>query len=267
MNRNFPFDPSLKHHFYISIGLAIWIFVFLFTTEPLDVSEFTELEMLIYMPLYGLLGAICYLLILPLQGYLFHKKDKKWTLFSEFIFLTLFCIISVFLARMFYLFAVVPNEPNPYSFTYHFKSILFPALLTILPIVIIGRYAFGKFKEKQLEATKIEISGEGNYEGLRLFKNDLICIQSADNYIEVHYLSGEVVKKTLIRNKLSTIEKEHKDLVRTHRSYIINPYHFMQWKTNNGKLFVELSHSIFTPVSNTYKNEVKSILNSTTTEL
>ena len=133
-----------------------------------------------------------------------------------------------------------------------------------MPIIILGRFAFGKYKNKKTEALKIEIKGEGNYEGLRIFFNDIISIQSSDNYIEVFYVSGNELKKNLIRNKLSVIAEEFPELLRTHRSYLINPYHFLQWKTANSKLFIILFHHIEVPVSRTYQANVKSILNSTT---
>jgi DNA-binding LytR/AlgR family response regulator len=147
---------------------------------------------------------------------------------------------------------------------YHLKTVLIPAFSTILPIIIFGRFAFGKYKNKQTEAQKIEIKGEGNYEGLRLFLNDVICIQSSDNYVEVFYLSRTELKKSLIRNKLSALADEFPQLLRTHRSYVINPFHFSQWKTTNSKLFVLLSHHIEVPVSRTYQKDVKAVLNSTT---
>ena len=157
------------------------------------------------------------------------------------------------------------NDRNPYDLWYMLKSIFFPALLTILPIIIIGRFAFGKYKNKKTEAQKIEIKGEGNYEGLRLLLNDVICIQSSDNYVEVFYQSGNEVKKSLIRNKLSVIADEFPEFLRIHRSYLINPYHFLQWKTEKSKLFVVLFHHIEVPVSRTYQKDTKAVLDSTTT--
>lgn len=156
------------------------------------------------------------------------------------------------------------NENNPYELWYMLQRIFLPAIATILPIIIFGRFAFGKYKDKQIEAKKIEIKGEGNYEGLRLFLNDIISIQSSDNYIEVFYVNGKELSKTLIRNKLSVIANEFPELLRTHRSYLINPYHFLQWKTEKSKLFVILFHHIEVPVSRTYQSNVKSLLNSTT---
>ncbi|WP_245891980.1 LytTR family DNA-binding domain-containing protein [Polaribacter glomeratus] len=264
MNKKYPFDPSLKHHFIIAFGLAIWIFVFLYFTEPLDVSEFQKSEKLIYLPLYGLLGAFCYLVFLPIQNYIHKKNDQNWFVKSEILFFLIFILVSIVIARIFYLYVIVLGEQNPYTLWYHLKTVLIPAFSTILPIIIFGRFAFGKYKIKQTEAQKIEIKGEGNYEGLRLFFKDVVCIQSSDNYVEVFYLSGTELKKSLIRNKLSVLADEFPQLLRTHRSYLINPFHFSQWKTANSKLFVLLSHHIEVPVSRTYQKDVKTVLNSTT---
>jgi hypothetical protein len=261
----YPFDPSIKHHAIIAFGLSIWIFLFLYFTEPLDVNELNNTQKLIYLPIYGLIGGFCYSIFIPFQVFLFKKGKQFWSLGSELLFLITFIVLSSILARLYYLYVVVAGQPNPYTLGYYITDILFPAITIILPILIFGRFAFGKYKEKKLEESKIEIKGEGTYEGLRLLLNDLICIQSSDNYIEVLYYSGKEIKKSLIRNKLSVIAEEFPELIRTHRSYIINPFHFQQWKTEKGKLLLELSSSIFIPVSTTYKTNVKEVINSATT--
>ena len=264
MNRSYPFDPSIKNHFLIAVSLALWIFIFLYFTEPLDVHEFNNLEKLIYLPLYGFLGAFCYLLFLPLQYLLYKKNLQNWFLKTEVLFLITFTLLGIIAARLFYLYVVVLGQPNPYTLSYHLTKLILPALATILPIVILGRFAFGKYRGKKTEAQKIEIKGAGNYEGLRLFFNDVICIQSSDNYIEVFYVANQELKKTVIRNRLSIIADEFPEFIRTHRSYLINPHHFLQWKTEKSKHFVILCHHLVVPISRTYQNDVKAILNSAT---
>lgn len=264
LKTTYPFDPNLKHHIIIGLLLALWIFSFLYFTEPLDVSEFGNQEKLIYLPGYGLIGGLCYILFLPFQAYLYRIGNKRWTLLNELVFFIVFCVFAISISRLYYLFVVVPNEPNAYSLSYMLTDIYFPALITILPILIIGRYAFGKYSTKKLEAKKIEIQGEGNYEGLKLFIDDLICIQSSDNYIEVFYTSGKELKKTLIRNKLSKIDEEFEELFRTHRSHLINPIHFLSWNVENGKHFLMMNYDISVPVSKTYLIGLKSTLNFTT---
>lgn len=264
MNIKYPFDPLLKHHVFIALGLGIWIFLFLYVTEPMDVNEFGDREKLIYLPIYGIIAAVCYMLFMPLQYLLYRKSGYNWRLKHELLFLLCFVVVTMSFARIYYLLIIVADQPNPYSLWYHIKSIFLPALTVTLPIVIINRFALGKYKEKKLEQRKIEIEGEGQYEGLRLIPNDLICIKSADNYIEIFYLNGPSLKKTLIRNKLAYIANTFPELLRTHRSHIINPFHFKLWKTENGKHLLQLSHDIEVPISKTYLELVKTQLNFTT---
>ena len=154
MKRFFPFDPLLKHHVLISLLLAIWVFVFLYFTEPLDVQEFYESEKLIYLPGYALVAGLCYLFFLPLQNFIYHKGNKQWTIFSEIIFILTFTFISITIARCFYLYVVVANQPNPHTLDYMLTAIFLPAVTTILPTILIGRFAFGKYYEKRLEDQK-----------------------------------------------------------------------------------------------------------------
>ncbi|WP_299767195.1 LytTR family DNA-binding domain-containing protein [uncultured Dokdonia sp.] len=262
--KKYPFDASLKHHLLVGLALAIWIFIFLYFTEPLDVNEFGDREKLIYLPFYGLIGALCYIIMLPLQNFLYKRSDKQWSLKNEIIFNLAFIVFSFVLARTYYVYVIVYGESNPYTLWYYTTSIFIPAIVTILPIVLAGRWALGKYKNKRLEEAKIEIQGEGNYESLRLLFNDLICIQSSDNYVEVSFLDNNTLKKQLIRNKLSVVESSFPELIRTHRSFLMNPYHFQSWKTENGKLAIVASNAIFIPISKTYSTAVKTTINSTT---
>lgn len=264
MKNSYPLDLTLRNHMLLGLGLLVWIFCFLYFTEPLDVSEFNQKEKLIYLPIYGFIGGVVYCLFIPFQFLLYQKNQQRWTVLLEIIFSITFLLFCIILARSYYLYIVVAGEPYPYSIGYFLKSIILPAALVILPIMLVARYALGKYYEKRINQSKIEIQGEGNYEGLKLFLNDVICIQSADNYIEVHYLSNTTLKKSLIRNRLSSVADDFPEFLRTHRSYIINPYHFVQWKTEKGKLSIELSHSIEVPISNTYKSQVKAVIHSTT---
>ncbi len=264
MNYKYPFEYHLKSHLLIGFGLALWIFVFLYFTEPLDVNEFGPNEKLIYLPLYGLVGALAYLIILPFQSFLYRKNRGNWYLQSEFLFTLLFVVFGLLVKRSVYLYVIIAGEPNPYSLWYFITSIFLPAISTILPIVLIGRFAFGKYREKKIEDSKIEITGEGTYEGLRLELKELIAIKADDNYVEVFFEQGGNLKKQLIRNRLSKVSDDLPELLKTHRSYLVNPIHFRQWVTQNGKLSMRVSHEIEIPVSRTFATSVKEAIQLTT---
>ncbi|GAB5529659.1 MAG: hypothetical protein Roseis3KO_14360 [Roseivirga sp.] len=248
----------------IALGLVIWVFVFLYFTKPLDVTEFGPREQLIYLPLYGVFASLCYLASLPFQYWLYKRQGQRWSVRSElgqFLFLFVFAFVVV---RLVYFYIVMDSHPYAYTILYFFTNIYVPAVLTIFPMIAISRWSFGKYKEKKLEEQKIEIKGTGNYESLRLALNDLICIQSSDNYVEVTYKEEGEIKKQLIRNKLTAVEEARPELIRAHRSYLINPHHFKQWRTGNRKVNVVLTSDMEVPVSKTYHEAVETAVNSTT---
>ena len=260
----YPFEPAFKHHAIIAAALAVWVFVFLYFTEPLDVNEFGTQEKLIYLPLYGLFNALCYLMVMPFQHWLFEQKHNQWTVLSELKLMAVLVLATFITSRLVYFYIVMDANPNSYTLDYFASHIFLPAIVTILPIILIGRWSFGKYKEKRLDDQKIEIKGSGNFESLRLQLNDLICIQSSDNYVEITYKEDGSLKKQLIRNKLAEVENSRPELVRTHRSFLINPYHFKQWKTGNRKVNVVLTSDIEVPVSKTFQTAVELAVNSAT---
>lgn len=264
MIRKYPFDPTIKHHIILALALGVWIFVFLYVTQPLDVKELDPDDQLYYLPFYALVGTVSYLLIFPTQ-YLIRKFfSGPWTILHELGFLIVLIGVGWAGAWNYYYYGVIEQHPNSYSLGYFSKAVFFPAISTIVPPLFIGRFAFGKYKEKKLEEQKIEIKGSGQYESLKLYPNDLICIQSSDNYVEVVYQEGGTLKKQLIRNKLTAVEESLNLTVRTHRSYLVNPTHFKQWQRANRKVNLILSHDLEVPVSKTYQDAVETAVNSTT---
>jgi hypothetical protein len=256
MKKNYPFDPLLKNHLGIALGFGIWIFIFLFFTEPLDIQVFSFKEKLTFLPLYALAGAIVYILALPFQQFTYTKNNKQWFVINELMFFAVLLVLGLVIFRILFLFIV-----HNYTLWEFIEIFFLPAVLTLLPIIILSRWAFGRYFEKKLEETKIEIKGSGNYENLRLFFNDIVYIQSADNYIEVSYLENSILKKALIRSKISSVKETFPKLLQTHRSYIINSFHFKQWQTKNSKTELLLINDITIPVSKTYLDDVKTNLN------
>ncbi len=255
MKNKYPFDPFLKHHFIIAFGFGIWIFIFLFFTEPLDTQIFTFTEKLTFLPLYGLAGVMGYLLVIPIQQRLYKHNQKQWFLKDELLFFAALLFVGLLIFRP--IFLLIVNNYTLWEFIQYFY---FPSLLTLLPIIILSRWAFGRYFEKQVEDSKIEIKGAGNYENLRLFFKDLVYIQSSDNYIEISYIENGILKKSLIRNKISSVKETYPELLQTHRSYLINPFHFKQWHVKNGKTAIVMTNDINIPVSKTYIEKVKSRL-------
>ena len=160
MKNKYPFDPNLKNHLLIAFGFGLWIFIFLFFTEPLDIQVFSFKEKLTYLPLYSLAGAMVYLLVLPIQRISYKKNKQQWFLSNELGFFAALLVVGLLIFKP--IFSVIVNNYTLWEFLQLF---FIPAALTLLPIIILSRWAFGRYAEKKLEDSKIE-----KYKALEIMK-------------------------------------------------------------------------------------------------
>jgi DNA-binding LytR/AlgR family response regulator len=133
-------------------------------------------------------------------------------------------------------------------------------LAIILPFILIGRYITGKFSENNIIEDKIVIKGKGKLDFIALKPNELVFVQSSDNYIEVNFIEKDIIKKKIIRETISEIQRSFPFLLKTHRSFLINPIHFKHFKTENKKLLIEVGFGYRIPVSRNLQASIKSEL-------
>lgn len=85
-------------------------------------------------------------------------------------------------------------------------------------------------------------------------------LDSADNYVQIHYLNAGKFEKLLIRNSLKNIEWRFRDkgLVRCHRSYIVNLNLVKLFRRQEGEIFLDFGDERLPaiPVSKSYGESV-----------
>ncbi|WP_452601455.1 LytTR family transcriptional regulator DNA-binding domain-containing protein [Pontimicrobium sp. MEBiC06410] len=263
MNKNYPFYSILQNHLWITLGLALWVFLFLYFSEPFDINRFSENEKIFLLPIYALIQGICYSIPLLYQNFVY-RKQQQWFFKNEAVFLILLISIGAILNFLFYKIIIVDNDPGTYSFFQYFKWIYLPAVAIILPFVIVTRIILGKLYNPKESNDKITIKGKGKYDFITLKQEELLFIQSSDNYIEINFIQNNTVQKKLIRGTISEVESTFPELLKTHRSFLINTIHFIQFKTENKKLFIDLGYGNAIPVSRNLQQAVKSKLQPTT---
>ena len=95
---------------------------------------------------------------------------------------------------------------------------------------------------------------------LSVAKENLLYIESADNYISIWYLKNEQLKKQLVRTTLKETSNQLADtsVVRTHRSFMINIDKIKVLRREKENLFIELDYPGLKdiPVSKTYGEEL-----------
>ena len=147
------------------------------------------------------------------------------------------------------------------------------ALILLIPYLI--SVLFFEWQEKKISLEKLikQISYKARFinfkdekETLRLTLkvNDLIFLESSDNYVEIHYESDGKMKSYLIRNTLKQFEKDLAEfpLLRCHRSYMVNMNRVKMMKREKGTVQLLMDnmgqHAI--PVSKSYTENVSKMM-------
>lgn len=95
---------------------------------------------------------------------------------------------------------------------------------------------------------------------LSVKREDLLLIESADNYICVWYMNNGQVKKSMIRNTMKRVVEQLKDssVQRCHRSYMINMDRVKILRRDKEGVFIEFGiEGVFdVPISKTYLQNI-----------
>ena len=95
--------------------------------------------------------------------------------------------------------------------------------------------------------------------------SQILYLSSDDNYVDIHYLEGDVRKKLIVRSSLKHLEAQLVNPIspiqKCHRQYLINTSKVAIQKSTSRSMLLELSgqrDSI--PVSSQYVKEIKATL-------
>lgn len=109
-------------------------------------------------------------------------------------------------------------------------------------------------------STLISFRDERGVLQLSVAKENLLYIESADNYICIWYIKNGILKKQLIRITMKEISEQlaESNIVRCHRSYIVNLDLVKVMRREKENLFLELDFPNIKeiPISKTYGEQV-----------
>lgn len=263
MEKIYPLHKNMNTHLWITVALSVWVYLFLFFSEPFDINRFTKEEKLFLLPFYGIIAGLSYLFPLYYQKKVL-GNENSWKIKNELLFLVIAIFLGWVFNYIFYKILVAENEPGTYNIFHYLRWIYAPALLIILPFIIITRYIFAKLFEQKIIERKITIKGKGQHDFIQLKFDNLLFIQSSDNYIDIHYLEETSIHKKVIRGTITEIANNFPELLKIHRSFLINPSHFKQFKTENKKWYIDIGFGFLLPISRGLQTSVKEFFQFTT---
>lgn len=254
---------------------AIFALIFINIYAPFGVDRWlnvTDFQLFFYSSIVILIGMLV-IVISRLLMYLISRK--KSIRYGEYVLWIIGEILSMALVyaliQRFFLqgqkdFMVIMRN-----------TVRITAFIILLPYAIFWLYL--SFKEKYVLLEKISMGRNENPEGMigknqpgtwsmipfrdekgilrfSVKREDLLYLEAADNYILIHYLDGDKQLKYMIRTTLKRIEQEFsaKNLVRCHRSFIINIDHVRTIRKEREGLIINFESpvNITVPISKTY---------------
>lgn len=253
----------------LTVFTAIFALIFINVYSPFGVDVWfhvTKLQLFIYSSLVILTG----ILVIVVSRILLHYASKKYKI--SYIRYGIWIISEIFFMALFYAIYVKFILHDNRDFLQLLKvSTQNTALVLLLPYSLMWLYLRSndqKLKLQNLESVTetdparlmIPFHDERGVMRLSIKLEHLLFIEAADNYAEIHYLNGGKLTKYMLRNNLKSIEEKYKgtDLVRCHRSFMVNCSNVKLIRRSNEGIMLELDadQHITVPVSKMYAENV-----------
>ncbi len=267
-----------------------------FMTEKRDIVRFlvfviflVAVFMFVYRPNVTLRGfehlgqgqGTFYLLIMVTTGYIvltcsriaFYHINKKKSIPYKYLYLWIVAeLLLIPFALSIFSYYLGQPHPRPYFSVILPRVIIFVDSILIVPYIIGWLYFSLEEKKYQLKEIKdnrqiimnretINFNDEKGVFRLSVRLEDLLYIQSADNYIFIFYLNGKrEIVKFMLRNTLKYVEENFSEmqLVRCHRFYVVNLKKVRVMRKGKDGLILELDAIQPTeiPVTKTYSAKI-----------
>ncbi|MBK7028765.1 MAG: LytTR family transcriptional regulator [Bacteroidales bacterium] len=251
---------------------ALFALLFINIYEPFGVNVWftiTRWQLLLYSSLITLTGVLVVVLSRIIMYYSSRKRQLKyWGYF-------LWVLAEVLFMALFYAVYIKFFLKDERFFPDLIKlCVQNTALLLLLPYSVLWLYF--SWKEKKivieelaqaqpvLDSTKVMIPFLDDKGTLRFsVKSDnLLYIESSDNYVSIYYLNKESVTRFMLRNTLKNIEDALKgtDVVRCHRKYMVNceRVRVIRREKEIIELELDIPGTLNIPVSKTFAGTVMS---------
>lgn len=262
---------------FLSISFAVFLFVLFFEPFPLDRFDFNNRILFV-----AGMAAIAFIIMslvritLPwlIQKYDQHQFDPLLPPYANsFIILTLTIVSFGFYVH--YVGSV--HLTISIMFKLGLISLVLPISLWLHDLIKdlkkqnealrkeleIFEEKFEKYEEDYL-SKPIEFSSDSNSESLNLLIEDVAFIKSADNYVEIVFKEGDILKSKLIRNTLKNIEQELKpypNFIRCHRICIVNSHYIDKLNKDFSSHWLSIKgYDERIPVSRQYLLKLKEII-------
>ena len=241
---------------YAPFGIELWL-------------EKNKVEFFFYSSLVILTGILVIVISRIIMFAINRRRALNWGQFGLGVFCELMGMAAFY--AVFGKYIIQDERSFSDIFRYALKN---TSLVILLPYTVLYLYFSWKEKSEQLEQLRVSMQPQNEKNKMILFhdekgsmrisvqQSDLLFIESADNYVYVHYRGSNKISKYLLRNSLKRLEEQllDYDIVRCHRKYLVSFKNVRILKKEKEGLYLEMNtdDDLKIPVSKTYVSSIVS---------
>lgn len=258
----------------LSTAVFAELFILIFTPFQSRMWAESDMQYLRWVTIVVLVAMAIISISRTIMYFYARRHDITYPAFALWIFLE-FSMMA--LTYSVFPFVILPSyvEERELNFFMLFKeAILDTAFIILIPYTIV--YLIICLQEKNRELQRLtQGTPQDTLPNMFNFYDDrgdlklsvkpekVYYIEAADNYVEVHYMNNAKMQTSLIRNSLKNIAWSFHDcdLVRCHRSYIVNLNKVQLLRRVEGELMLDFGEESLpkVPVSRGYAKQVTEI--------
>jgi DNA-binding LytR/AlgR family response regulator len=255
--------------------VSVFALVFINIYSPFNASSWFEvgrIEFFFYSSAFILSGMLIIVLIKLLFVILVRRIRFTYLLFAAWNLMEI-----ILLATAYLVVDLILLKSNA-ELVERFTGLLFITLLVLaIPYSISWMWLSLKDKRVKLENLTADTSLEFREKKMITFRDeteklrfsikseDILFVESTDNYVTIHTTERGKLKKIMLRNTMKRLEKELEGTLiqRCHRSYMVNFENIKLVKliSTNLYIYMDFPEEIRIPVSRTYAEHVHEFLN------
>lgn len=227
---------SFRQQLLLAAGVGAFVAFFLIVFQPFGTDDWIDTRKPLILSGYGLvtfLGMMLMSSFVPLWFKNWYAEDR-WTVGKEIVW-TIVVILTITIGNFFYSHWVFDW---PFRFSQLVTWLLVTATVGLMPSVVLTLIKYGhlmkKYNTDHFQMTSppspqvsntIVLIAENAKDSLRLGAEELLFVESADNYSEVVFVKEQKLQKMLLRGSLTYFETQVQactHIRRCHRSFIVN---------------------------------------------
>lgn len=251
LNKPYPYFKNLKKDLLSYAGIGLFVAGFLIIFQPFDINQWSDPDKNI-----KLFGFGCISFIVPTVFTLLIRKiipakttEESWTVYKE-ILIILGILICIALGNLAYGRFLHIMPANASAWLMAFTCTVLVGIFPVSAHVILKHNRFLKlnlqqtihlnqqireheahhlneFKSVEAQEAKpmtLRFVAENEKDVFSITSEQLIFVESADNYSNIVYIENGNRKRELFRSSLKKMESQlpDKTIIRCHRAYIVN---------------------------------------------